>query len=601
MGTVTVLGTLLFLALAIAYLSPGLLALLLFRPPERASTWFALAAPVAVAIQMAIETVLKIFVPVLDDWTPGVLATLVVDVALFLVVFVKRRSIPWALGDGRVLVCVAAVPLLFAIVFNDAIFHRELTSDGIETFEMAQRLGSHFLPRWPTEAGVKGLGQGLVGLAFPNAWFARTGLGDTGPRLTFLMFLGVIAAQVIALVESRRERRVNWIATASIGLSTLAAGITLGLNVSFDPYFADPANPAGAETMAVAMMLAAFVALLKRRTTIFLVAAGLAHVTLPSGMLFLLLLGASAFFVTRDRSLAARVGAAVALCVVLTLLYEKVYVPNVLPEGVAAGAGSGSMAGRMRLLIFHDFGRLAFLVIPCGILPAIFLFAWRRQDAVSRIATLIAGGMFLFFFVLATYSPHYFAPVMALALVPFWRWARTPKVEWAGLGGALAGVLLSLPWTHAVPQPYATIGKTIDIAASDASIRPFVLPATDLLQRLAYLPWDDVDPTQHLVASGLQLAHYEAEARLGTHRPPLDWVVQPEASPPEPGYQPVASQSGWTLFARPGVTIESVRDRGHPTDFQAPWYRVPREALFRGLTEKSGRYDLDLRSIFGRN
>jgi hypothetical protein len=78
------------------------------------------------------------------------------------------------------------------------------------------------------------------------------------------------------------------------------------------------------------------------------------------------------------------------------------------------------------------------------------------------------------------------------------------------------------------------------------------------------------------------------------------WVVLPDANAPPPGYQPVASQGGWSLFARADTRIEEFRDHGFPTDFQHPWYRVPREALFRVWTERSGRYDVDLRSVFGR-
>src|SRR5439155_7699736 len=105
------------------------------------------------------------------------------------------------------------------------------------------------------------------------------------------------------------ERLVEWLAAGAIGLAVLAAGMTLGLQVSFDPYFADPANPAGPEVMAVAMMLGAFVALRNGRTDIFLIAAVLAHATLPSGLLFVVVLGAASFVVKPSRQVLIRIAA----------------------------------------------------------------------------------------------------------------------------------------------------------------------------------------------------------------------------------------------------------------------------------------------------
>lgn len=593
-------GSLLFLILSVAYLSPGLLALLAFRPPERASSWLSLAAPIAVLIQLGIECVLKLRGPPLFGATAGLLVTGAVDLALFAIVVFRRRRLPVrTAADVQALVCWLAVPLVFAVVFGEAIFRRELTTDGVEALDMARSLDFHALPRWPSEAGLKGFGQGLIALAFPNAWFLRATGFDGAPRLTFLMFLGVIAAQVLALVESRRVGRHTWIIAAAIAISVLAAGATVGLNVSFDPYFADAGNPAGAEMMTVAMMLAAFVALHERRSVVFLVAAGLAHATLPSGMPFLVVLGATWFVITRSRRALWLTAVAIAICIVGTLLYEKVYVPHALPPGVAMDAGSESLAGRMRLLIFHDFARLAFLVIPCGIVPAFFLLAWKRQDPLSSVATLTTAVLFLFFFVLATYSPHYFAPVMVLALVPYWRWVRTPRAAWIGLAGAIAGLLLSLPHAMAVPQGYHEVAHRIgipNVGSLPMRVQDLRGPA-DLLQRLLYRPWEDVDPTRHLVGSGLQLArHALHEADL---EPSQEWIVAPEGVPPD-GFQPVASQAGWMLLARTGAKMESIRDRGFTTDFQAPWFRVPREALFRVYTERSHRYDLDLRAVFDR-
>ena len=260
--------------------------------------------------------------------------------------------------------------------------------------------------------------------------------------------------------------------------------------------------------MVVAMMLAAFVAMIERQPPVFLIAAVLAHATLPSGLLFVIVLGLAWFVMTRSWRVLAWTGAAIALCVLVTLLYEKVYVPHALPPGLSMDAGSESLLGRMRLLIFTDFARLAFLFIPCGFVPAGFLFFWKKQDAIACFATLVTGAMFLFFFVLATYSPHYFAPAMLLVLVPYWRWARTALATRVDrLACAVVGLALSLPPFHDVPDPFAKTRGVIQVhvdldqlSTEDATSpvsRTSSRPRTSSSGSLT-LPWEDVDPAKSL-------------------------------------------------------------------------------------------------------
>jgi hypothetical protein len=594
-----VAGSAWFVFLTLAWLAPGLLAVLAFRPPARASSWIALSAPVAALVQMAVECARKLAGLEPDLW---ILGTVAVDLALFVAVVWKRRPVPFHTpADFRAAILLLGVPLVFAAAFAPAIFRKELTTDGVEALRMAISLDGWFLPRWPGESGLKGFGQGLIALAFPNAWFLRLTEFEGAGRFTFLMSLGVIACGVLALVDVREAGRRSWIAASAVGVAVLAAGATLGLNVSFDPYFADPANPAGPEVYAVSMMVAAFVAMHERRTGVFLAAAVLAHATLPSGLLFAVVLGAAWFLVTRSRTAIARAGAAIALCVLVTLLYEKVYVPHALAPGASLDSGSETIAGRMRLLTFTDFGRLPFLLLPCGIAPAVFLFFWKRQDAIGSIATLVTAAMFLFFFVLATYSPHYFAPAMVFALVPYWRWVASPKFAWIGLAGAVAGLALSLPRAIDVPEGYRDVARRVGIIGlpSLPNLDQDLREPAALLQRLAHYPWEDVDPRRQLVGNGLQLAIHSLAS--GPEAPAsADWLAAPESMTP-PGYEPVASRAGWVLLARSGTSLESIRDRGFATDFQARWYRVPRSALFRVYTERDRRYDLDLRALFGRS
>ena len=126
-----VLGSLLFLLLSLAYLSPGLLAVLAFRPPDRASSWIILSAPVAFLIQAGIETAFKLASVDPDlGLLGGLAATLVVDLALFVVVVWKRRRVPLqTAADTRAVLAFLMVPLIFAAAFGRAVFRSEITTD----------------------------------------------------------------------------------------------------------------------------------------------------------------------------------------------------------------------------------------------------------------------------------------------------------------------------------------------------------------------------------------------------------------------------------------------------------------------------------------
>ena len=137
-------------------------------------------------------------------------------------------------------------------------------------------------------------------------------------------------------------------------------------------------------------------------------------------------------------------------------------------------------------LRLNDWQRFAFLAVPTGFLPALSLLAWRWQDRVARTFTLLTVANFLFFYVQAYVSLHYFVPGMVLPLVVFWRseltghlaprWAVCTATAVAGL----LGLALSLPndftrWSACVPDsavpayPIAyDAGKSLHAAARAA-------------------------------------------------------------------------------------------------------------------------------------
>ena len=95
--------------------------------------------------------------------------------------------------------------------------------------------------------------------------------------------------------------------------------------------------------------------------------------------------------------------------------------------GSGAVAGAGSTLSRLRYLTFFDWRRFAYIVFPGGILPALTLLMFWRQDRFSRALTVVTSVLFFFFYFTAFIALHHFVVGMVLPVVVFWRvWLRAP-------------------------------------------------------------------------------------------------------------------------------------------------------------------------------
>jgi hypothetical protein len=633
------LAPILAVALAVSYLAPGLL----LRVPGRGESlaaWVLLAAPAAVLIQVAIASAAKLIGNPASPWIVKVLQlTVEAGLAWRLVRLgggAVERSGGGAIGPPAaagqqsaasrkqraeaggpagpapqpaaggpallvaVLVCAGATAL-----FGDALFVRELGSDGVESLDMGASLASRYLPRTPTASGLVGLGVGMIAQAFPAYWFTTVvGACEAAPRLPVVVFLPVVLLGVVALSERGLGRRLSWTALVAASTAVLCGSAMLAFNASFDPYHAELASPAALDAMTVAMMMGVVVAFLDRRAGWLLSCAGIAHFCRPSGLLLLLVLGACAFVVDRGARLrrAALAAAAAAFCVGLTLLYEKVYVPRVI-EGGALGLDAGSLLGRLRYLSFTDGQRLAIVAFASGIFPWFAFLRFRRLDPDGKLVALVCLALLAFFFLPASYAPHHFAPTFALAQVPFWRLladraTEAERTRWTLVALVLAASALAwiVPW-HDPPQPLRALGRSIaiDLPVRGPLARDLIEVAAPL-EHLVALPWTEADPASELVGSPLVLAWYARHARRA--EAPAFRVAAARDAPPE-GWEPVSVRGGAILLARDRSRVVEARG-GHPTGFARTIFAVPRDRIFPALMVKRRRYDVDVKSLLSR-
>jgi hypothetical protein len=272
----------------------------------------------------------------------------------------------------------------------------------------------------------------------------------------------------------------------------------------------------------------------------------------------------------------------------------------------STGADDGAMS-RVRYLRFDDWTRLRYLVVPAGVIPAFSFFTWRRMDATSRALSLLALAYFAFFYCMASYSLHHFAPAMLLPLVVFWReTARRESVtgsRWrlAVASGAVAAIALAMPRSFAVYRDNRRLAADLSYEVGDyrgtfeTMSRAFEgRRAVATLFESAFL----LDPQSARLADPLALIHYAAAS--GNPKERARYVVRDSGAPPPVGTMAEATVTGVTLHVRDVDSWQRERLAAPGPAPRSRFYNVPRTSLFKHLTLEAGLATLDVRGVLSR-
>lgn len=466
--------------------------------------------------------------------------------------------------------------------------------DGIEILTLGRSLASHTVPRlWhgnfpPTDLG-------MFTAAYPIAWLvALGGIGETAARLPAVGYAVCLALGVVTLAEQKARRALTVSEFAIVLLGSGAVFLTIALNTAYDPYSTDIASPASIDLLAMVFMLAAIYFVGAGSAAWVAASAVLLSLTRPTALLLFALLAVAVFIVERDwRSPRLR------LALLATAAALLVSVVHDFALG-AAGADGGTLA-RIRYLRFDDWTRLRYLLIPSGVIPVLAWLQWRRMDDWSRILAALAIGYFAFFYCMAFYSLHHFAPAMLLPLVTLWRGEAQREVPsavpWrlaAVLGGGLA-IAAALPRDFTVYRDTRLIASTLSYEVGDysgdfAGVRQAFsgVEALDLLFDSPYVK----DPQATQIVESLALMHYAS--LLGERLGPAQYLIRPTGAPAPDGSAWRGDGGSATLYVR---DLERWRqDRASPPN-PAPrsrWYDVPRPALFAHLGLEAGLAQVDL-------
>ncbi|HYC77165.1 MAG TPA: hypothetical protein VEI02_06005 [Planctomycetota bacterium] len=599
--------------LCLAWLAPGVLAAARFRPAGTLPETALLGAGLAAAFHMAAGVFAKALVPgPVPAWFHHALLA-AVGIAFYAALWKRPASARAPDRHDRADVFGAAMVFLLALGLSADALHGDLSSDGVEAFEMGRSLEEHPFPRKPGGGGTVAADAGMIVQAYVTYWFhlAFPHL-DQAPRLPFVLFLPIVLLGVVAAAEVGGTRRVTASGARAAGVAVVAYGLAVGFNVTNDPYFADLASPGGALSVQTAtFQLGIVYAALRRSLPELLLFAVLGRFAAPSS---LPLLAALAVFgaLLFERGTRLRHLGRCAVALGAAFLAGKIY-EQAAAATFDAPAEADSLASRLRYLEFGDVGRLVWLIVPSGFVPFGALFAFRTQDREARVVTAATLATFGVLYVQAAYNPHHFTPAMTLPAVVLHRvLARideTAARRWrtAALAGGLLAAGLAVPRAVAQRRPYSELGRTVLFEGPDVR-RDLdgALAAADMLGVLM-APCDaDVDPSRRFTGSTLSVARYAR--RVGPVGADVDFVVRPFEAPVPPGFLRVDAANGFAFYARSLDAVDAVRrlDRDDSrlgalrTDWPAPLFRVDRDRLFRRRAIAEGKYDVDLKAFLSR-
>ncbi len=497
-----------------------------------------------------------------------------------------------------------AIPVVTLLALIPIIFWQDMHDDGFEALELGRSLSVHFLPRFPTATGFLGIGAGMIPMAYPVHWFAMLfGPVEASARLPMLLYLPVLFCLLVQLIEWRSPRALGFKEESLLCVAMAIYTVTMSYNASYDPYFADIAAPTAFETLTVVCILATIYFLWKNQAVWFFFFALLSYLCRPTGVLVLGLIGIAIVFYLPEqrRPRLIRISVAMGLCMLFAFVYDKIYIPSIVGD-TDFGYPAGSILSRFRFLKLDDLSRINYILFPCGILPFISLLAFRWQDSLARVITIVSLFYFAFFYFQAFIALHHFVPVMLLPQVVFWRiylhhqrWFRRLSLP----GVALASVVafwMSLPRHFEINRTVRPIGQRTAFLVGDynTAYREQVRHAK-LLFKLIPPDWEVKDPAKELVSGYCSIIYYSTRPK--TPNTPINYVVQPLGNIAPHGFTKIVDDETVALYVRDLQQWNRDRFRHLRTDYRSVFYDIPRTTLFRHWGIPQMQYSIDLKRL----
>jgi hypothetical protein len=601
--TLYILAPLEVLSAFILLLSPGLLLSIALNAAKGIGEWVLTGFTLSlVLVSAAAGTVQWIIGRPLKDTA---FLTVIVGCSiacLGILIFRKIRghNLVWPLAQPHWVTTVLSmllVPVLILIVLAPKFYWENFNGDGAHAFESARLLLYQPFPFWDPLAGAITSFPGITSMlfAFPTSWFIRLfGEIEVAARLPFLLYLMALFGALLTVTELDRSKPLGITERWLIWLALLVYSVVMAFSATYNPYFADIALPATQDTLLMICFVGFILTFLRQEWYWHFLFAALTIFSLPNGMLLIGFWLISVVFIWKPlpRKQLALSAAALLVCLLLTAITPYVLrtLHHPLPGSEYALTG---LLRQFAFLQWTDWRRIAFLLVPSGLLPGVALLAWRWQDRVARTLTILTIIYFGFFYIQAHIALHYFVPVMLLPLVVIWRNQLTMDTNsrsFVHAGAAITAILallISLP-ENAVPDSNARIvGSAIeDRIGGYHHLDPASLRRSTILRHLFPLAWDPSVPDKSYGGSPLSWYYYAHNAKASDRD--VNYVLQPAEDPPPTGMRCLATEEGVSLYLLGDLVWANHRAIRPPTPAGSKVYEIPRGILFRSVPLENG-------------
>lgn len=415
--------------------------------------------------------------------------------------------------------------------------------------------------------------------AYPNHWFITLfGPVEAAARLPFFLYVAVLFAALLILIERSASRQLSGLEEAAIWLGLALYAIVQTFNTNYEPFFADLAEMAATDTLQIVCFLAACYALWTKQWGWFGVFALMTYTATPGG---LLLLGglAVAVFIARSpdrRQYVVALAGVLLVCIAISLAYHIFYNQLVL-GGVNDQFSAKNLLRRLFPPTATEFVRFNALLFCSGLLPALSLLTVRRRDAEGWA---IAGVTVIYFGVLylqAWTALHQFTPVMVLPLIVFWRGylgssfrAQRMLLPAVAAGTALV-IFLSLPRHFQVNQAIREFGLATAYEVGDYE-QAYEEAARGGWSLYALLPQDYrlQYPEQPWGSDPYCWIYYATRKKPSGAS--INYVVQPASGPSPAGAPPLMTRNGVAVYVHDMEALQRSRELELPRVVVSPLY-----------------------------
>ena len=605
------------LATGFFFLSPGLLLASVFGRDKGLATWVLAGFAWALLCLVVATTGYQLITGHIAKgasffWLVIVVLALAFGVTAARVTMGERNRLTESAADMGW--AIAAAWLLLALM-APKFYWENFSGDGSGSLQFTRNYINTLWPFWPPEAGTIQQAPGLTSFLFvlPDNWFVRLwGEWEYSVRAPMALYFLLLWPVVTALIHFGRDEvlrngdRVLLIGTLMVyALSVIYSG-------GYNPYFGDSPMPAVRETLAVALFMGFMLAFFQDRRGMMILCGLLGHLTIPTGGLWMLLFPAAVFLTWRPIPWKRLFFAAFVLVlaamvsVLVPLIIKAVGLP--IP---GSEFGPKAIVNRLRWIAPVDFYRFMFLIVPCGILPALFLLHWRGQDKVARAIT-VATLLFFFFFYLQGYRVllHHFIPIMLAPVVVFW---RNPVVWSAAASRMRIAALVCLATATWLAWP-----KEMKLHSFDRHIGQHLVTMGPVFQRGEPVEGDRfrgfdpqaLDVAHHLLGNLFPIGWTEEDAQKRFYGAPLVWwfyseYPKPEGQPINYTIRPVDGASatdgrlfeeylGYGLYIRDEALYQQHWNTTLPTNTGAQIFVTPRNMMFGRGTQWGDRIVFDL-------